>query len=336
MTSLDELPRQGQPGESPANTIDEEPASIKRTARFHPSRLWRSVRNYPVPLGALALLLASLALWLVGRADLAQWGLIAIIVLGGIPMLWEIAHQFLRREFSVDLIAILAIGGSLLLGQYLAGAIIVLMLSGGEALEAYALRRASSSLKALAERAPRTAHIWQGEQLVNIPAETVEVGMQVVVKPGELIPVDGTVVQGSSSVSEADLTGEPLPVHKEAGAVVFSGSVNLDSLLEIRATRRSAESQYAQIIRLVEEAQRQKASIHRLADRYGIWFTVFAILLAAAAWAFSRDSIYALSVLVVATPCPLILATPIAIMSGINRAARIGLIVKSGATIEQL
>ncbi len=336
MTSIDELPRQTQPGKHPTNNVDKEPPNAKGAARFHPARLWRAARDYPVPLGALVLLLVSFALWLAGRADLAQWGLLAIIVLGGVPLLWETAHQFLRREFSVDLIAILAIGGSLLLGQYLAGAFIVLMLSGGEALEAYALRRARSSLTALAERAPRTAHIWQGEQLVNIPAEAVEVGMQVVVKPGELIPVDGTVAQGSSSVSEADLTGEPLPVRKEPGAIVFSGSVNLDSLLEIRATKRSAESQYAQIVRLVEEAQRQKASIHRLADRYGVWFTLFAILLAATAWALSGDSIYALSVLVVATPCPLILATPIAIMSGINRAAHTGLIVKSGATIEQL
>ncbi len=333
MLHIDELPKQALPSKRPTDNGVEEPASAKVGANF---RLWQSVKRYPLPFGSLALLLASFSLWLAGRADLAQWMLLAIILLGGIPLLWETGHQLLRREFSVDLIAILAIGGSLLLGQYLAGAFVVLMLSGGEALEAYALRRARSSLAALAERAPRTAHIWQDAQLTNIPAEAVEIGMQVVVKPGELIPVDGTVAQGSSSVSEADLTGEPLPVRKEPGAIVFSGSVNLDSLLEICATRRSAESQYAQIVRLVEEAQKQKAPIHRLADRYGVWFTVFSILLAAAAWALSGDSIYALSVLVVATPCPLILATPIAIMSGINRAAHKGMIVKSGATIEQL
>jgi P-type E1-E2 ATPase len=239
-----------------------------------------------------------------------------------------------QRYFLIDVIAVLAIGGSFLLGQYLAGALIVLMLSGGEALEAYALRRARSSLSALADRAPRTAHVWQGEQLVSLPAEAVEVGMEVVVKPGEVLPVDGIVTAGTSSLSEADLTGEPVPVRKTVGMPVLSGSVNLDSILHIRASKRSAESKYAQIVRLVEEAQTQKAPIHRLADRYSIWFTLVALALAGLAWALSGDSIYALAVLVVATPCPLILATPIAIMSGIDLAARNGIIVKSGAAIE--
>ena len=148
--------------------------------------------------------------------------------------------------------------------------------------------------------------------------------------------MDGLVTKGSSSVSEADLTGEPVPVNKTAGQVCYAGSVNLDSVLEVRATTRSADSQYAQIVRLVEQAQQHKASIHRLADRYGVWFTVLALVMAGAAWFLSGDSVYALAVLVVATPCPLILATPIAIMAGIDRAARKGVIVKSGATIEQL
>jgi heavy metal translocating P-type ATPase len=299
-------------------------------------RLWHSLSRYPLPLGALALLLGSLVLWLIGRADQALWVLLGIVLLGGLPLLWETLQHFRRRELSVDFIAILAISGSLLLREYLAGAVIVLMLSGGEALEAYALRRARHSLTALAERAPRTAHIWQDEQLINIPAEAVEVGMEVVIKPGELIPVDGVVVDGASSVSEADLTGEPIPVRKTPGMEVLSGSVNLDGVLEVRANKRSAESKYAQIVRLVKEAQEQKAPIHRLADRYSVWFTAATIVLAAIAWAVSGESVYALAVLVVATPCPLILATPIAIMSGIDLAARHGIIVKSGGAIEQL
>ncbi len=299
-------------------------------------RFWHIVMQYPLPLGALTLLLVALAFWLMRYTDLAKWTLLVIILLGGIPLLWETLQQFWHKQFSVDLIAILAIGGSLLLGQYLAGAFVVLMLSGGEALETYALKRARSSLSALADRAPRTAHIWEHEQLIDIPAEAVEVGMQIVVKPGELIPVDGVVVAGSSSISEADLTGEPVPVRKAVGMVVLSGSVNLDGVLEVRARKCSAESKYAQIIRLVEEAQAKKAPIHRLADRYSLGFTVAAVLLAAAAWIFSGNSVYALAVLVVATPCPLILATPIAIMSGIDVAARHGIIVKSGAAIEQL
>jgi heavy metal translocating P-type ATPase len=301
-----------------------------------PSQLWGTLRRNPLPLSTLALLLVSGLLWLLGRGDVAQWTLLAIIVIGGLPLLVETLGQLIHGEFGVDLIAILAIGGSVVLQQYLAGALVVLMLSGGEALEAYALRRARSSLSVLAERAPRTAHAWEGDRLVNIPAESVEVGMRVVVKPGELIPVDGVVAVGSSSVSEADLTGEPVPQRKDPGALVMSGSVNLDTVLEVRATRRSADSQYAQIIRLVEQAQAHKAPIHRLADRYGAWFTLVALTLAGAAWALSGDSLYALAVLVVATPCPLILATPIAIMSGVDVAAHQGIIVKSGAVVEQL
>src|SRR5437868_5085167 len=299
-------------------------------------RLWRIVKRYPIPLGSVALLAGSLVLWLAGRGAIAYWMLLAVVLLGGLPLLWETFQQFLHKEFSVDVIAVLAITGSLLLGEYLAGAFVVLMLSGGEALEAYALRRARSSLSALAERAPSSAHIWRGDELVSIPAEQIDVGMEIVIKPGELIPVDGVVTSGSSSVSEADLTGEPVPMRKTPGMLVLSGSVNLDGVLEMRADKRSAESKYAQIVRLVEEAQAQKAPIHRLADRYSIGFTIAALAIAGLAWGLSQDSVYALAVLVVATPCPLILATPIAIMSGIDVAARHGLIVKGGAVIEQL
>lgn len=298
-------------------------------------RLWRAIKHYPIPFGAVILLAGSLGFWLAGRGDIADWILLVVVLLGGIPLLWETVQHFFHKEFSVDVIAILAIAGSLLLGQYLAGAIIVLMLSGGEALEAYALRRARSSLSALAERAPRSAHTWQGDELITLPADQITVGMEIVVKPGELIPVDGVVTSGSSSVSEADLTGEAVPVRKTQGMLVLSGSVNLDGVLEIQASKASAESKYAQIVRLVEEAQTQKAPIHRLADRYSIGFTLAAVAVAALAWVLSGDSVYALAVLVVATPCPLILATPIAIMSGIDLAARHGVIARSGAAIEQ-
>ena len=152
--------------------------------------------------------------------------------------------------------------------------------------------------------------------------------MVTVIKPGELVPVDGSVTAGSSSMSEADLTGEPVPVRKATGMLVLSGSVNLDGVLEIRASNHSAESKYAQIVNLVEEAQTQKAPIHRLADRYSVWFTIAAVSLAGLAWALSGDSVYALAVMVCASPCPLILATPIAL------AARNGIIAKSGASMQ--
>ncbi|HLJ32841.1 MAG TPA: hypothetical protein VKU38_04280, partial [Ktedonobacteraceae bacterium] len=269
-------------------------------------RLWDVVRRYPVPCATVSLMITSLVLWLIGRGDLANWTLLAVVLLGGIPLLWETLKQVFHREFGVDVIAILAIGGSVFLGQYLAGALVVLMLSGGGALEAYALRRARSSLSALAERVPRTAHIWRGDELISIPAEQVAVGMEIVVKPGEVIPVDGVVTSGSASVSEADLTGEPVPVRKDLGMLVLSGSVSLDGVLEIRASKCSAESKFAQIVHLVEQAQMQKAPIHRLADRYSVWFTFAAVAIAGLAWVLSGDSVYALAVMVVASPCPLI------------------------------
>jgi len=311
------------------------PSSVvsRRSLVFEAGKL---ARHYPVPLGALILLIVSLGLWSSGNASAAQWPLIAIIVLGGAPMVWRTLNRMLEGELGVDFIAILAIVGSLALGEYLAGAFVVLMLSGGEALEAYALHRATSSLGALAERAPRTAHVRHNHELSTVPADEVEVGSNIVVKQGELVPTDGVVTGGSASVSESDLTGESMPVRKEEGAIVLSGSVNLDGMLEVRTTRRSAESQYAQIIKLVAEAQERKAPIHRLADRFAVVFTALTLVTAFAAWLFTRDMTYALAVLVVATPCPLILATPIAIMSGIDRAAHRGIIIKSGATMEQL
>ncbi|HEX8728858.1 MAG TPA: heavy metal translocating P-type ATPase [Ktedonobacterales bacterium] len=311
-------------------------ATPEASARTRLSGFWRLARSYPIPTIALGLLVVSGVLALAAPANLWRWPLLAIILVGGAPLLLETAQQLWRREFGVDLLAALAIIGSVLLGEYLAGAVIVLMLSGGEALESFALRRARRSLSALAERAPRVAHLVIDGELRTVPADSVEVGALVMVKPGEVIPVDGVVAEGNSSVSEADLTGEPIPQRKEPGALALSGSVNLDSPLRITATKRSAESQYAQIVRLVEEAQASKAPIHRLADRYAVWFTAIALVIAAIAWIRTGQPVDALAVLVVATPCPLILATPIAIMSGIDRAARFGLITKSGATIEAL
>jgi heavy metal translocating P-type ATPase len=330
----------GKHNSAAASSFSEQATAADNVTRATTSEVVTSLGNlahrYPLPLAVIALLLVSLVAWLAGWHAVAQWSLIVVILLGGIPLLWATVRQLARGEVGVDVIAILAIGGSLILGQYLAGAIIVLMLAGGEALEAFALSRAGKSLSNLAQRAPRTAHVWRDRQMIDIPADAVERNQIVVVKPGEVIPVDGLIVAGSSGVSEADLTGEPLPVSKEPGAQVLSGSVNLDHMLEVQALKRSSESQYARILQLVADAQQSRAPIHRLADRYGAAFTVLAVGMAAIAWLISGDSMFALAVLVVATPCPLILATPIAIMSGIDRAAHHGLIVKSGATIEQL
>ena len=318
------------------NLNNEQKILKERHQSIRKGQILSLLKRYPLPSGALILFLISAFSWLIGQNVIAHWSLIGILVWGGIPLIWDAAKRLLRREIGIDIIALIAIIGSLWLREYLAGAIIVLMLSGGEALEAYALRRAKRSLSSLIERAPHVAHVWREKQLIDIPVEAIHIGMITIVKPGELIPVDGVVVEGTSDVSEADLTGEPVPVRKTAGMIVLSGSVNLDGVLEVRASASSAESQYAQIIRLVQEAQEQKAPIHRLADRYSLVFTTATLLLATLAWLLSGQSINALAVLVVATPCPLILATPIAIMSGINIAAREGIIVKSGSAIEQL
>jgi heavy metal translocating P-type ATPase len=333
---IPELPFSTLPAQAGSDLPPDHQETLARRPLARLIRAGHAIQRYPLPFATMTLLLIAAILHVSGFPALAQWTLLLIIVIAGVPLVIDTARQLWRREFGVDVIAILAIAGSAALGQYLAGAIIVLMLSGGEALEAYALRRAHSSLSALAERAPRSAHVRRGHALVTIPASEVDVDTLIVVKPGELIPVDGVVVAGSSSVSEADLTGEPLPQRKEPGSLALSGGVNLETALEIRATRRASESQYAQIVRLVEEAQTRKAPIHRLADRYAVWFTAITVSAAGLTWLLSGSPLNALAVLVVATPCPLILATPIAIMSGIDRAAKAGIILKSGAAMERL
>ncbi len=243
----------------------------------------RAVREFPIPVIAVFLLIISGGLWLARRGDLAQWPLLVIIIIGGAPLAWSSLKSMYRREFGVDFIALMAIAGSLLLQEYLAGAFVVLMMSGGSAIEVFALQRARSSLTALAERAPRTAHMMQNDVLVDAPADSIEAGMVVVIKPGEIAPVDGQIIDGNCNVSEADITGESVPVKKSVGDQILSGSVLLDAVISVKALKRSSESKYAQIIKLVAEAEKQRAPIHRLADRYSVWFTVFTVLAAALA-----------------------------------------------------
>ncbi len=301
-----------------------------------PARFTSVIRAYPLPTFAFLFLLIAFGLWVARRSDLAQWPLAIIVVVGGVPLLWRMINDMRHGHFGIDLIAIMAIIGAFALREYLAGSFIVLMLAGGEALEGYATRRARASLAALAERAPRIAHIWRDGQLVDIAADAVAIDQVVVIKPGEIIPVDGIVTSGKADINEADLTGEPVPIAKGPGDLVVSGGICLDGVIEVRALKRSADSQYALIIAMVRQAQDQKAPIHRLADRYSVGFTIVTVVVASLTWIISGDSVYALAVLVVATPCPLILATPIAILSGMNTAARRGIILKSGGAMELL
>lgn len=271
-----------------------------------------------------------------GLSILANRVLLFTLVIGSLPLFIDIAKSMIRKHFGVDLIALVAIVGAIGLGEYLAGTVILLMLSGGEALEAFALRRARKSLTSLVENAPVTAHLKNGSSIVEVSVEKVRPGDIVIVRRGEVAPVDGVVIQGSAMVDESMLTGEPLPLSKSVGSEVMSGSVAKDGVLEIQALRGSGDSKYERIIRLVREAEAKKAPFVRLADRYSVWFTALAFILALTAWFLSGDPVRVLAVLVVATPCPLILATPIAFASGISKAAQRGIIVRHGGVFEKL
>ncbi len=289
-----------------------------------------------IPLILLSGLIFSGLLYVMNFQEVANIFLFWVLLLGSVPFLINMLRSFARKEFGVDLIAAVGILSSLMINEYLAGAVILLMLSGGEFLESFALRRARKELTELLSRAPTVAHKKDGQNLLDVKVESIVIGDVVVIKSGEVIPVDGIVIAGTSSVDESALTGESLPVEKQLHASVMSGSRNKESVLEVRALRPSSESKYEQIVKLVREAEKNKAPFVRLADKYSVWFTATAFLLAAVAWAISGDPVRALAVLVVATPCPLILATPIAFASGISRAARRGIIIKQGGVIEKL
>jgi heavy metal translocating P-type ATPase len=287
-------------------------------------------------LGALGGVLAGGALHLAGypSAGDAAWAATVGVML--VPLTWSVARSLLHGDVGVDAIALVSMAGALALGQYLAGAVVALMLAGGNALEEFAGGRARRELTKLVERMPRIAHVRRDAEVVEVAVEEVEVGDVVVVRAGEVIPVDGIVVSRDAVVDESALTGEPLPMTYRPGGSVLSGTTNAGDAFEVRATRPASESAYAALVRLVKEAESQRAPFVRLADRYAIIFLPLTAGVAAVAWAVSGDPIRALSVFVVATPCPLILAAPIALLSGVSRAARVGVIVKGAGVIERL
>jgi heavy metal translocating P-type ATPase len=273
---------------------------------------------------------------LLGLNTVAHFVLLAGLALCAAPLLWRTLQQALRRNFATDAVASLSIITALVLGQPIPGLIIVLMQSGGEALERMAQRRATEALSELERRAPRNAHLRTGAGYEDVPVEKVAVGDEVLVRPGEVVPVDGTVREGRSHVNTAAITGEPMPVTAIPGTRLYSGFLNEESPLHMEVTALAGQSQYARIVELVRTAQATKAPLQRLADRYAVWFTPFTLAVAAIAFAVSGSALRILAVLVVATPCPLILATPVALMGGVNRAARARIIVRSGAALEHL
>jgi len=241
-----------------------------------------------------------------------------------------------EHSLGVDTIALVAMVGALALNQELAGVVIGLMFSGGASLEAIASRRARRELTALVQRAPRVAQLRVDDRLEQVPVEDVQVGDTVLVRTGEVIPVDGTVLSGEAVIDTSTLTGEPLPETLGRGMSVLSGSANAGPPFDIRAARLAADSAYSALVRVVEMAHSQRAPMVRMADRYAGFFLPATLVIAGAAWAISGDAVRGLAVVVVATPCPLILAAPIALVSGVSRAARSGVIVKGTPAIESL
>jgi heavy metal translocating P-type ATPase len=262
------------------------------------------------------------------------WG--ATTVVGVVPATWWVADAARRRRVGVDAIAVLALVGTLVVREYFAGAVITVMLASGRTLEAQAAARARRELRLLLERAPRTVHKYVDGELSSPPLEEVRPGDLLLVAPGEVVPVDGLVERDIAILDESALTGEPLPVERSAGDVVRSGVVNAGGGFDLRATTSASESTYAGIVRLVSAAEASSAPFVRLADRYAGAFLMVSLTMAGAAWAISGDLVRAVAVLVVATPCPLILAAPVAIVSGLSRAAHRGVVVKGGAALEQL
>jgi heavy metal translocating P-type ATPase len=262
--------------------------------------------------------------------------LIVALVLGGVPLVLGLLLKLLRREFGSDLLAGLSIVTSILLGEYLAGTLVVLMLSGGEALEAYAVRSASSVLAALARRMPSVAHRKRDGRLEDAALDTVAVGDAVVVFPHETCPVDGTVIEGHGTMDESYLTGEPYRISKAPGAAVLSGAVNGDAALTVRTDRLAVDSRYARIMRVMRESEQGRPRLRRLGDQLGALYTPLAVAIALVAWAAAGDATRFLAVLVVATPCPLLIAIPVAIIGSVSLAARRGIIIKDPAVLEKV
>jgi cation transport ATPase len=271
--------------------------------------------------------------------DWARVVWLAGLVVTGAPVVWRTVLETQRGRWATDVVAVLAIIAAVLLRQPIAGLVIVLMRSGGEALEQFAAGRASAALRELEEAAPRVAHRAGGADpstTEDIPVSSIGIGDILLVRPGEIVPSDCLVRDGRSLVDVARLTGEPAPIEAAVGTSLMSGSVNGDGVLTVTATARAEESQYARIVELVRSAQASKAPLARLADQYAVWFTPATLLVCLVTYLLTRDTTRVLAVLVVATPCPLILATPIAIMGGISRAARRQIIVRHGGALEAL
>jgi P-type E1-E2 ATPase len=268
--------------------------------------------------------------------ELGQLPLLLVLAFGGIPLVCQLSFKLVRGDWGSDLLAGLSIVTAVFLDEYLAGSLVVLMLSGGVVLESYAVRKASSVLEALAKRMPSTAHKKMAGQLVDISTGQVAIGDTLLILPHELCPVDGTVLEGSSAMDESYLTGEPYMMSKVCGSQVLSGAINGDSALTIRADKLAIDSRYAKIMTVMQSSEQYRPNIRRLGDQLGALYTPLAVAIALLAWVASGDQLRFLSVLVIATPCPLLIGIPVTIISSISLAARREIIIKNPAILETI
>jgi len=291
-----------------------------------------------IALFTTAAIAAHLILRFVAGASLtvAAWPLYLALALGGTPLVFDLGRRAARREFGSDLLAGISIVTAVLLGQYLAGALVVLMLSGGTALEHYAVRSASSVLEALAKRMPSIAHLRKGAAVTEIALDAIAVDDHIEVHPHEICPVDGVVVDGHGAMDESYLTGEPFVMSKTPGSEVLSGAVNGDHALTIRATRLAVDSRYATIMKVMRATEQRRPRLRRLGDQLGAVYTPVAVAIALAAWISSGEAVRFLAVLVIATPCPLLIAIPVAVIGSISLAAKRGIVIKDPAVLEQI
>ena len=303
------------------------------TAMAH--SMWAANKERALFVASTVLLLAGGAAWLLSASTAAAALWIVGTVLGLVFSVGWTVTAIRRGQLSVDVIAVLALAGALVVNEPFAGAMITVMLASGQLLEARAAARARRELSLLVERAPRSARRHVGGVVVEVPVDDVVIGDRLLVGTGEIIPVDGRLLS-AAVLDESALTGEPLPVERVTGDDVRSGVVNAGQPIDLLATAVAAESTYAGVVRLVEQAQASSAPFVRAADRFAIFFVPLTLVLAGVSWAVSGDPVLAVAVLVVATPCPLLLAAPIAIMSGLSRAARVGVVIKGGGALEAL
>jgi heavy metal translocating P-type ATPase len=269
-------------------------------------------------------------------AEIYNLPLYLTLAIGGVPLLVGLVSRLLKAEFGSDLLAGISILSSVLLGQYLVGSIIVLMLSGGAALEQFATRRASSVLDALAKRMPLVAHRKNDGAIADADLQQIAIGDLLVVFPHEICPVDGSVVEGHGVMDESYLTGEPYEMSKTPGSKVLSGAINGDTALTIQAEALPVDSRYSKIMRVMHETEQKRPQLRRLGDKLGAWYTPVAVAVAGAAWVATGDPMRFLAVVVIATPCPLLISIPVAVIGAISLAARHGIIIKNPAVLEQI